>query len=97
MRYRGVVVPTSLFQDSSRARKTINHIAKDAAASATSEIDAVSGVELDLADFTDIRFGQDRRLEEVARMLCSSSIPSVKVAERPELKCVSLSCLSNWF
>jgi anaphase-promoting complex subunit 1 len=50
------------------------------------EVDAVTGVEIDLADFTDIRFGQDRRLEEVARMLCSSKIPSVRITERPELK-----------
>ncbi|KAJ7938289.1 hypothetical protein B0H13DRAFT_1942264 [Mycena leptocephala] len=49
-------------------------------------VQAVSGVELDLDDFTDIRFGQDRRLEEVARMLCSSNIGSVRVMERPELK-----------
>jgi anaphase-promoting complex subunit 1 len=49
-------------------------------------VEAVSGVELDLDDFTNIRFGQDRRLEEVARMLCSSTIPSVRVMERPELK-----------
>jgi len=58
----------------------------EARASGGGEVDAVSGVELDLADFTDIRFGQDRRLEEVARMLCSSKIPSVKGVERPELK-----------
>lgn len=50
------------------------------------EVEAVSGIELDLEGFTEIRFGQDRRLEEVARMLCSSTIPSVRTAERPELK-----------
>lgn len=51
-------------------------------------MEAVSGVELDLEGFTEIRFGQDRRLEEVARMLCSSTIPSVRITERPELKYV---------
>lgn len=59
-----------------------------AAASGSGEIETVSGVELDLEGFTEIRFGQDRRLEEVSRMLCSSNTPSVKIAERPELKWV---------
>lgn len=59
-----------------------------AAASGSGEIETVSGVELDLEGFTEIRFGQDRRLEEVSRMLCSSNIPSVKIAERAELKWV---------
>lgn len=60
-----------------------------AAAAGAGEIEAVSGVELDLEGFTEIRFGQDRRLEEVARMLCSSSIPSVRISERSELKCIN--------
>ncbi|TDL26792.1 hypothetical protein BD410DRAFT_741006 [Rickenella mellea] len=47
--------------------------------------DGVTGVELNLADFTEIRFGQDRRLQEVARMLRSSHVPSIKMTERPEL------------
>jgi len=46
----------------------------------------VSGIELDLKGFAKIRFGQDRRLEEVARMLCSAGVPSVRLVERPELK-----------
>jgi anaphase-promoting complex subunit 1 len=45
-------------------------------------------VDLNLKEFTDIRFGLDRRLEEVARMLCSSTVPSVKGIDRPELRCV---------
>ena len=45
-----------------------------------------TGVELDLEEFTSIRFGQDRRLEEIARMLCSSIIPHIRALERPELK-----------
>ena len=57
-----------------------------AAAAGSGEIETVSGVDLDLEGFTEIRFGQDRRLDEVSRMLCSSNIPSVKIAERPELK-----------
>lgn len=57
-----------------------------ATAAGGGEIETVSGVELDLEGFTEIRFGQDMRLEEVSRMLCSSNIPSVKITERPELK-----------
>ena len=74
------------FQNPSQCRRTISNIVSDARVSGGGEVDVVSGVEIDLADFTDIRFGQDRRLEEVARMLCSSKIPSVRIIERPELK-----------
>lgn len=42
----------------------------------------ISGVELDLGDFTDIRFGSDRRLQEVARMLQSSSPSTIRMPER---------------
>jgi len=48
----------------------------------------VSGVELDMENFTTIRFGQDKRIDEVARMLCSSLVPPIRMLERPELKCV---------
>ncbi|KAF4611458.1 hypothetical protein D9613_003815 [Agrocybe pediades] len=65
-------------------RQTIGQITSEARTLA-GEIDSVSGVDLNLKEFTAIRFGLDRRLEEVARMLCSSSIPSVKSMERPEL------------
>lgn len=51
----------------------------------------VSGVELDMENFTTIRFGQDKRIDEVARMLCSSLIPPIRMLERPELKCVPFS------
>ncbi|KAF5376038.1 hypothetical protein D9615_007761 [Tricholomella constricta] len=77
--------PVKEFINPSRPRRTIGEIVNKARAAGGGEVDAVSGVELDLADFTDIRFGQDRRLEEVARMLCSSKIPSVKGIERPDL------------
>ncbi len=50
------------------------------------EVDVVTGVELDLEAFTSIRFGQDRRLEEVARMLCSSTTTSVRITDRPDLR-----------
>ena len=48
----------------------------------------VSGVELDMENFTTIRFGQDKRIDEVARMLCSSLVPPIRMLDRPELKCV---------
>ncbi|KAI0315112.1 hypothetical protein OF83DRAFT_1133590 [Amylostereum chailletii] len=66
-------------------RKAMRAIVVEACGSAVNEISAGTGVELNLDDFTQIRFGQDKRLEEVARMLRSSTIPIVKVVERPEL------------
>ncbi|KAH0579751.1 hypothetical protein H2248_002588 [Termitomyces sp. 'cryptogamus'] len=73
------------FINPTRPRPTVGEIVNQARAAASVEVEAVTGVELDLADFTDIRFGQDRRLEEVARMLCSSKIPNINWIERPEL------------
>ncbi|KIJ60441.1 hypothetical protein HYDPIDRAFT_43294 [Hydnomerulius pinastri MD-312] len=70
---------------SSHYRTTISKLVEQAKSASLGEVDAVSGVELDLKSFTSIRFGQDRRLEEVARMLCSSTIPSVRLVERPDL------------
>lgn len=52
-------------QNSSRPRRTIGEIVNEARTLGSGQVDAVSGVEIDLADFTDIRFGQDRRLDEV--------------------------------
>ena len=59
------------------------------------EAEAPSGVDLNLKEFTDIRFGLDRRLEEVARMLCSSTIPSVKGLDRPDLRFVARNLREN--
>jgi anaphase-promoting complex subunit 1 len=59
----------------------------EAVSAASGEISASSGVELNLDDFTRIRFGQDKRLDEVARMLQSSEVPTVRMIERPELRC----------
>ncbi|KAJ7468501.1 hypothetical protein FB451DRAFT_1136619 [Mycena latifolia] len=73
------------FIDPSGPRLTIEDLVAEAKIAGAGEVESVSGVELDLDDFTNIRFGQDRRLEEVARMLCSSIVPSVRVMERPEL------------
>ncbi|KAF9219333.1 hypothetical protein BS17DRAFT_740882 [Gyrodon lividus] len=69
----------------SHHRTTMSALAEQAKSTSLGEVDAISGVELDLKGFTNIRFGQDRRLEEVARMLCSSSVSSVRLLERPDL------------
>ncbi|OBZ68319.1 Anaphase-promoting complex subunit 1, partial [Grifola frondosa] len=66
-------------------RKTIREHIEDVHREVLGEVGAVSGVELDLEDFTRIRFGQDRRLEELSRMLCSSAAPSIRSIDRPEL------------
>ncbi|TFK69815.1 hypothetical protein BDN72DRAFT_839974 [Pluteus cervinus] len=77
--------PVKDFINPSRPRPITGGIINETKASANGEIDDVSGVELGLRDFTDIRFGQDKRLEEVARMLCSSIVTSTKIAGGPEL------------
>lgn len=61
------------------------------------DIANVTGVELESDDFTEIRFGQDMRLEELARMLCSATVPSIRAIERPELKYVDIFQLSIFF
>jgi len=49
------------------------------------DADDMTGVKLDLDDFTEVRFGQDRRLQEVGRLLDSSTISTVKPpSERPD-------------
>lgn len=45
-----------------------------------------SGVEFADQEYINLRFGEDRRIQEVARMLSSSAIPIIKMPERPELK-----------
>ncbi|KAG2076443.1 hypothetical protein BDR04DRAFT_1148887 [Suillus decipiens] len=81
---KGIAQSAETYMNTHR-RVTIGSLAEQAKSASVGEIDAVSGVELDLKGFTKIRFGQDRRLEEVARMLCSSAVPSVRLVERPEL------------
>ncbi|KAK0216026.1 hypothetical protein IW262DRAFT_1276839 [Armillaria fumosa] len=66
-------------------RRTMSQIIVEARTLAFGEIEAVSGVELDLDDFTDIRFGQDRRLEDVARLLNSAYIQTYRpFVDRPD-------------
>lgn len=73
-------------QNPDNSRNTIGRLVSAARAAGGGEVDVVTGVELDLEAFTSIRFGQDRRLEEVARMLCSSTTTSIKIADRPDLR-----------
>ncbi|KAI0270748.1 hypothetical protein BC834DRAFT_967470 [Gloeopeniophorella convolvens] len=68
-----------------RRRQSIRSLVNEASSAAAGDVGASSGVELNLDDFTRIRFGQDKRLDEVARMLRSSEVPTVRMIERPEL------------
>ncbi|KAJ4490696.1 hypothetical protein J3R30DRAFT_122797 [Lentinula aciculospora] len=69
---------------STRLRKTIGQITSEARAASLGESETTTGVELELDEFTNIRFGQDRRLEEIARLLSSSTISSARSLERPD-------------
>ncbi|KIJ25699.1 hypothetical protein M422DRAFT_77064 [Sphaerobolus stellatus SS14] len=71
--------------DPSGSRLTIGELVQDIQKDMSSEPVSATGVELELGDFTDIRFGSDRRLLEVARMLQSSSPATVRMQERPDL------------
>lgn len=77
---------TTTLQNPNKPRETVSDTIKKAHSAGAGESSQVSGVELDLEGFTEIRFGQDRRMEEVARMLCSSTVPNIKMAERPDMK-----------
>ncbi|KAH8084916.1 hypothetical protein BXZ70DRAFT_995193 [Cristinia sonorae] len=66
-------------------RLSVNEQVAKVGRSAGGDIRTVSGVELGMKDFIDIRFGHDRRVEEVARMLCSSTVTTIKASERPEV------------
>ncbi|KAK0431648.1 hypothetical protein EV421DRAFT_2011785 [Armillaria borealis] len=77
--------PIKDFIKNAGRRRTMSQIIVEARTLAFGEIEAVSGVELDLDDFTDIRFGQDRRLEDVARLLNSAYIQTYRpFVDRPD-------------
>lgn len=80
---------TETYLQGNRQRLSIPSLVYQAVSAAAGEIGASSGVELNLDDFTRIRFGQDKRLDEVARMLQSSDTPTVRMIERPELRYAS--------
>lgn len=63
-------------------RKAISEL-QTKVVSAEDNAPSTEGVEMQQSELTKIRFATDRRLDEVARMLQSSAIPSVKMEERP--------------
>jgi anaphase-promoting complex subunit 1 len=71
-------------QNLSRRRLTTGDITGRSSAAGPSDNCGPCGTELDLEDFTKIRFGQDQRMAEVARMLSSAVIPGIKLAERAD-------------
>ncbi|KAI8994045.1 hypothetical protein BD414DRAFT_513664 [Trametes punicea] len=73
------------FQHPAMGRKTSRQCIAEVQRAVSADHSKVTGVEFDLDDFTRMRFGQDRRLEDVARMLCSANIHFVRTSERPEL------------
>jgi len=86
-------ISNCLINQNPTRRQTYDNLISAAKSAGAGEVNAVSGVELNLDEFTSVRFGQDQRLEEVSRMLCSSTIPSVRLLERPELKYASCGIL----
>ncbi|KAI0358750.1 hypothetical protein OH77DRAFT_1518715 [Trametes cingulata] len=72
------------FLHSTAGRKTCQRLVEDVYRAVSADHSKVTGVEFDLDDFTRMRFGQDRRLEDVARMLCSANVHYVRIPSRPE-------------
>ena len=56
----------------------------EAKSAAAGEVDATSGVEFEHDSLVAVRFGQDRRIEEVARLLNSSIMSTIRPPDRPE-------------
>lgn len=73
-------------QKSKDERETIGNIVQDAKLSADGLAPGDPDASMPNREFTDVRFGIDRRLREVERMLQSSSVTTVRVLERPDLK-----------
>ncbi|KAI0688498.1 hypothetical protein BC835DRAFT_1284508 [Cytidiella melzeri] len=67
------------------SRKSMSEHHEEARKAMIGELAAVTGMELGMEDYIATRFSQDKRLEEVGRILCSSSVPVIKTLERPEL------------
>ncbi|KAF8742114.1 20s cyclosome subunit (apc1/BimE), partial [Rhizoctonia solani] len=67
------------------ARPTTGELSREAKTIAQGQTRELSGTDLGLKGFTDVRFGMDRRLYEIERMLNSSRMAIVKLKERPEL------------
>ncbi|KIY45780.1 hypothetical protein FISHEDRAFT_8253, partial [Fistulina hepatica ATCC 64428] len=79
--------PIKEFINPTDSRKTMGRLVLEAKSASSGEVDVVSGVELgaEMEDFVRIRFGQDRRLDDVARMLNTSTVATIKIMERPDI------------
>ncbi|KAI0769381.1 hypothetical protein BD413DRAFT_557879 [Trametes elegans] len=73
------------FQYPNMGRKTTQRCIDEVNRAIAGDNSNVTGVEIESDDYTRMRFGQDRRLEDVARMLCSATVHHVRVTDRPEL------------
>ncbi|KAI0633465.1 hypothetical protein C8Q77DRAFT_789189 [Trametes polyzona] len=80
----GVKPITMSFQHPTMGRKTTRQCIEEVQRAVAGDHSKVTGVEFDFDDFTRMRFGQDRRLEDVARLLCSANPHYVRVPDRPE-------------
>ncbi|KAI0087606.1 hypothetical protein BDY19DRAFT_1058080 [Irpex rosettiformis] len=67
------------------SRKSMNEHFEEARKAVIGELAAVTGMELGMEDYITTRFSQDKRLEEIGRILCSSHVPVIKVVERTAL------------
>ncbi|KAI0829732.1 hypothetical protein BC628DRAFT_1408561 [Trametes gibbosa] len=80
----GVHPITVSFQHPTMGRKTVRQCIEGVQRAVSGDHSKVTGVEFDFDDFTRMRFGQDRRLEDVARLLCSANVQYVRTPDRPE-------------
>lgn len=84
----GIKPITVSFQHPTMGRKTSQQCIEDVQRAVSADHSKVTGVEFDLDDFTRMRFGQDRRLEDVARLLCSANVHYVRTPDRAEARYV---------
>lgn len=76
-------------------RRRFFQIIEDMRAGVSTDVKSASGVELNIGGFTDIRFGEDRRLHEVARMLQSSAPPSVAMPGMADIRYATYALTSS--
>ncbi|KAL1742086.1 hypothetical protein HDZ31DRAFT_66307 [Schizophyllum fasciatum] len=92
LRSDGYATTKQLLQ-AARTRPSIGDIAQEARSAGAGDVNdkaeskstQCSGVEIINREFTEVRFGSDRRLDEVGRMLNSSTVPTVRALDRPDL------------
>jgi len=71
-----------------RKWRRVQQIVDEMRAGISTDVRHASGVDLNIGGFTDVRFGQDLRLQEVARILQSSSVPAVAIPNVADIRCV---------